>query len=201
MSLFIPPVRPSSSNMRLIHPHRGATGALLLSIACSAVPTAGCDQVTVHTVTNPAASFDHYRTFSFGSPEGPPRGYVVSPWSAEVRARVQPLIAAGLERKGYAVVPGKADLVIQFGSGRHVVHVQPTQVREGDQDLVQEPHFDYDVVEGSLVIDAVDATNGVRVWHGSGRADVDPDRVDETRLERSVTALLSAFPPAGTRAP
>jgi hypothetical protein len=187
--------------MRLIRSPRAVAAVLMLSLACSAVALAGCDPVTVRAAKNPAASFDHYRTFSFGSPASPPRGYVVSPWSAEVRGRVLPLIAITLEQKGYAPVQGKSDLVIQFGSGRRVVHVEDAQVREGDQSLTQEPHFDYDVVEGSLVIDAFDATTGVRVWHGSSRAEVNPDRVDAALLQTSVTELLASFPSARAREP
>jgi hypothetical protein len=187
--------------MRVTWPHLGATTALLSSMACIACLTAACDAVTVHAATNPAASFDRYRTFSFGAPEDPPRGYLASPLSAEVRARVQPLITAAIHQKGYATASEKGDLVIQFGSGRRVVHVEKTQVREGDQSLMQEPHFEYDVVEGSLVIDAFDATNGVRVWHGSSRSEINPDRVDEALLQTSVTELLASFPSARVRAP
>jgi hypothetical protein len=157
--------------------------------------------VVVQTATNPRASFDRYRTFSFGSPENPPRGYLPSPLSAEVRACVQPLIAAALLRKGYSLASEKGDLVIQFGSGRRVVHVEQAQVREGDQSLVQEPHFDYDVVEGSLVIDAFDATNGVRVWHGASRGEIHPERVDVALLQTSVTELLASLPTARAHAP
>jgi uncharacterized protein DUF4136 len=181
--------------------HRVWTTVAWLWVACGVVLAAGCDPVIVHTATNPAASFEHYRSYSFGAPEDAPRGYAVSPWPAEVRGRVQPLIAAELDRKGYALASDKGDLVIQFGSGRRVVHVDEAQVREGDQSLVQEPHFVYDVVEGSLVIDAFDATNGVRVWHGSSRAEIDPDRVDPALLRTSVAELLGSFPSAGGRKP
>jgi hypothetical protein len=174
---------------------------LWLSFAWSALHTTGCDQVTVHAATDPAASFDHYRTFSFGFPEGPPRGYVISPWSAEVRSRVQPLITAALEQKGYASASEKGDLVIQFGSGRRVVHVNEAEPREGDQSLFGMPHFEYDVLDGSLVIDAFDATNGVMVWHGTSRAEIHPDRVNEALLQTSITELLKSFPSAEVRAP
>jgi hypothetical protein len=163
-------------------------------MVCGAVVTAGCDQVTVHATTNPAASFEQYRTFSFGAPESPPRGYTVSPLSEEVRDHVQPLIAIALDRKGYTSASQRGDLVIQFGCGRRTVHVEEAQPREGDQSLLGLPHFDYDVVEGALVIDAFDARSGVRVWHGSSRAEIKPDRVDEALLQTSVAEVLASFP-------
>jgi hypothetical protein len=49
-------------------------------------------------------------------------------------------------------------------------------------------------VEGALVIDAFDARSGVRVWHGSSRAEIKPDRVDEALLQTSVAEVLASFP-------
>jgi Domain of unknown function (DUF4136) len=180
--------------MRILDPQRAAMAVLWISMSCCAVLSAGCDQVTVRTASNPAASFGRYRTFSFGAPEAPPRGYLASPWSPEVRGRVQALLMATLEQKGYVPAPDKGDLDIQFGSGRRLVHVEKTEPAEGDQSLMQEPHFDYDVVEGSLVVDAFDAATGVRVWHGSSQAEIQADRVNRAVLKASVAELLASFP-------
>jgi hypothetical protein len=187
--------------MLVIRRRSAATTALFVSIAGSALPTAGCDQVTVHTATNPGTSFEHYRTFSYGSPEDPARGYVISAWSAQVRERVQPLITAALGQKGYASASGTGDLVIRFGSGRRVVHVEEAEPPEGDQSLPEMPNPEYDVVERSLVIDAFDATNGARVWHGSSRAEIDPNRINEALLQTSVREMLASFPAAQAHAP
>ena len=187
--------------MLVVRRPSAAAAVLFLSIAWSALPTAGCDQVTVHTATNPGTSFEHYRTFSYGPPEDPARGYVISAWSAAVRGRVQPLITAALDQKGYASASGTGDLVIRFGSGRRVVHVEEAEPQEGDQSLLGMPAPEYDVVARSLVIDAFDATNGVRVWHGSSRAEIDPHRINEALLQTSVRELLASFPAAEAHAP
>jgi hypothetical protein len=114
---------------------------LRLVIVLTALALAACAQPsTVHTVSNPEASFDHYRTFSFGAAEGLPRGYATSPWSAEMRRRIQPLIVAALTQRGYSLASGKGDLVIRFGSGRRVVTVQEATPPEGEQSEV-EPSF------------------------------------------------------------
>jgi hypothetical protein len=147
--------------------------------------------VAIHTATNPAVSFDRYRTFSFGAAESPPRGYTTSPWSPEVRDRVQPLIVAGLTQRGYASASGKGDLVIMFGSGRRTVAVHESSGMAGDW-LPDDENGNF--VERSLVIDAFDATSGVRVWHGSSHAEIDPARVNQGMLRRSVTALVATFP-------
>ena len=148
--------------------------------------------MSVHTAINPTVSFDRYRTFSFGSAEAPPRGYASSPWSPEVRRHVQPLIAATLAQRGYESTPEKGDLVIMFGSGRRTVAVHESS-EVGDPSWLPSDE-NGTAVERSLAIDAFDASTGAWVWHGSSQAEIDPDRANDGMLQRSVSALLAAFP-------
>jgi hypothetical protein len=175
---------------------------LLASAACvghdaqvaTALPTTG-GSTSVHTLANPAASFDQYRTFSFGPPEGPPVGYRVSPPSAEVQRRLQPLIAAALQQRGYVPATGKGDILIMFGSGRREESIHTVSDVRSDWAPDDE---NADFVEGSLVIDAFDGAKAKKVWHGASRANIDPDRIDDQRLQRSVEELISSFPAAST---
>jgi hypothetical protein len=161
--------------------------------------TVGCvEPVTVHAATNPAVSFDRYRTFTFGAPESPRAGYITSPSSPEVRDRLQPLITAGLTQRGYELAVGKGDLVITFGSGRRSVAVHESSGMGGEW-LPDDENGT--VVERSLAIDAFDAASGVRVWHGSSHAEIDPARVNQGMLQRAVTALFASFPMAKVSAP
>jgi hypothetical protein len=150
--------------------------------------------VSVHTATNPSASFDRYRTFSFGAPEGPPQGYATSRWSAEARERVEPLIASALTQRGYSDVAARGDLVITFGTGRRTVAIHEGSDVSSDSWIGNDENGSF--VERSLSIDAFDAASGVRVWHGSSRAEIDPDHVGQTLLASTVTAMLAAFPVA-----
>jgi hypothetical protein len=177
---------------------------LLASAACAAdnhgpvsdVTTAS--GATIHTAINPAATFDRYRTFSFGPAEGPPAGYQMSPRSAEVRRRLQPLITAALVQKGYAAVPDKGDLLVMFGSGlRDTSAPSVSSVSAGW--LPDDENADF--VEGSLVIDAFDGPSANRVWHGASRASINPDKIDDQRLQSSVQELLAAFPAASAPVP
>jgi hypothetical protein len=184
--------------MVIVH-HRQAAALLLCVsfVGTVLVGAPGCVQpMSVRTATNPAAAFDRYRTFSFGAAEGSPKGYAVSAWSPEVRSRVQPLIAAALAERGYTPSSGTGDLIIRFGSGRRAFTVEEATPPEGDQSEMGEPHFDYEEVDRALVIDALDGTNGARVWHGSSRAEIDPTRVNQGMLRRSVSALFASFPHA-----
>jgi hypothetical protein len=174
--------------------HRVANRALLsLALSVTAVAAAGCAQpVVVHTAKNPTASFDKYATFSFGPAEGPPRGYHTSTRSPEVQQRLEALISTALTQRGYTPSSGKGDFFVMFGAGRREV-----VAHDASDDVAGEWQPDdenADFVEGSLVVDAFDATTDGKVWHGASRAQVDPNHINEAELQRSVTALLASFP-------
>lgn len=176
------------------HRSRPARLALLvLSLTCASLAVVACDEpIAVHTATNPAASFDQYQTFSFGSAEAPPSGYSKLPRSTEVERRVEPLLATALEKRGYVPASsGKSDLVILFGSGLRTV--VDHEVSEVGQDWLPDDESG-DFVEGSLVVDAFDGRNGSRVWHGASRAEINPAHVDDALLEKTVSDLLQTFP-------
>jgi len=157
------------------------------------VPLTACTGPSIRTVVNPTASFDSYHTFSMGPAEGPPKGFQTSAQSAEVRSRLQPLITAALEQRGYTPAAGTGDLVILFGSGRREVSIHETSGVSAEW-LPADENADF--LQGSVVIDAVDAKSGTLVWHGRSRADVVPDRIEEKTLVRSVQSLLASFPKA-----
>jgi hypothetical protein len=171
---------------------------LLAASACASgnpdiAPGASAAGISIHTAANPAASFDRYRTFSFGPSEGPPTGYQMSPRSAEVQRRLQPLIAAALVQKAYVLAPEKGYLLIMFGSGLRDVSTHSVS-SVGTGWLPDDENADF--VEGSLVIDAFDGSSGTRVWHGASRANITPERIDDARLQRSTQELLAPFPAA-----
>jgi hypothetical protein len=178
-------ITPRATRLRLV----------AVFIAMAVAPVVGCgDGVTVHSATSPTTSFEHYRTFSFGTAEGPPRGYRSSSRAPEVQRLLEPLIAAGLTRKGYAFASSKGDLLIDYGFGRRDVVVHESSEYPGGAAVSD------DGVEGALVIDAFDATTGARVWHGASRADHDSRHVDDALLRRSATEILAAFPAVQLRA-
>jgi len=167
--------------------------AFLLAMAVTPVIASGCARnVSVRTATNPAASFEHYRTFSFGSAEGPPRGYQLSSRSPEVQRLLEPLITTGLTQRGYAPASGNGDLFIEYGFGRRAVVVHEASETPTASWLPDDENATF--VEGSLVIDAFDASTGVRVWHGASREQIDSSHIDNDLLKRSVAELLAAFP-------
>jgi hypothetical protein len=143
---------------------------------------------------NPGASFDRYKTFSVAPAERPPNDYQSSWATPEVRRRVVPLVTAALTARGYLPASGEGDFVVVCGSGRRTVH--PGELDYATNAWLPDDE-DTDLVVGALVIDAFDAATGVRIWHGADQVKIDPDRIDEGRLERSVAEIFALFPRAG----
>ena len=147
--------------------------------------------ISTHSARSPTARFSGYRTFGFDSLASAPSRYVPSARSAEVRSRVRQQASKLLEAKGYVVaVDSKADLVIRVAAGRREQeishpHPAPRWLEEDEEE---------DFVEGAFVIDAFDAATDELVWHGSARAEVDPNRIDDERLRRAVTSVMASFP-------
>jgi len=174
--------------------------ALLVSAACAGqntdvAPALSTTSAIVgaHTATNPAAAFDRYRTFSFGPSEGAPSGYELSPRATDVQRRLRPLIAAALTERGYTAVPDGGDMVLMIGWGRREVTTHEVS-SVGTGWLPDDENQDF--VEGGLVIDAFDARDGERIWHGAATASTDSDRIDDQQLLRSVHTLVTSFPRA-----
>jgi uncharacterized protein DUF4136 len=146
--------------------------------------------VSIHSAKSPTARFADYRTFAFDSTEGVPLS--AGSRSAEVGRRVRQQLAQLLESKGYvqAAARSRPDLLIRVGAGRRAQeishpHPGPRWLEEDEED---------DFIEGAFVIDALDSATQELVWHGSARAEVEPDRIDDERLRRAVTSVMGTFP-------
>ena len=157
----------------------------MLLVACSTSPA------VVHTAQAPSAHFDRYRTFAFQSEPRAPVAFARSPQSAYVERRIEQVAAEVLRAKGYALSDAPAaDLTIHVYAGRRAREVrQPERARPPWLEEDEEDDF----VEGAFVIDAFDAT-GELVWHGSARLEIDPQVVQEDRLRRAVSDVLTSFP-------
>jgi hypothetical protein len=165
----------------------------VIAIACAASAPACSQGVRAHTASLQTAPFGSYHTFSFASTEGAPGGYVMSPASLQIQNRMQPLITSALENKGYSLSPAQGDFVVRYGSGRRVAEAD--HVRNPYQ-LSLEEDEPTDFVEGAIVIDVFDGKNGGQVWHGSARTEINPDKVEQGLLVKSVDDVLAKFPRA-----
>ena len=147
--------------------------------------------VSIHTAKSPTARFGEYRTFAFDSTESPPASYGRSGASTEVGVRVRQQVGQLLQSDGYVLaVDRKPDLLIRVAAGRRAEeishpHPGPRWLEEDEED---------DFIEGAFVIDALDAATQELVWHGSARAEVNPNQIDDERLRRAVRSVMGTFP-------
>jgi hypothetical protein len=167
--------------------------------ACALFACGGANQeVRVQsTPVEPAAQ--HARTFAIGSSEQAPPKYRSSPKAVETARHIAPLLEAALRAKGYvpAASVADADLVWLYAAGRREVEKHPTPSNRESGDSYSEPTEEFE--EGAVVIDALDK-NGVRAWHGVGRTEVDPKKVDDVLLRKEIDQIMARFPNAAPAA-
>lgn len=152
----------------------------------------------LHTSANPAASFEHFRTFSFGPQEAALTGYGSSP---ETRDLLRTLIADAMVRRGYSRVLDGGDLLIKFAYGERefasaALPTAHATTAVGPEWLPDDESADF--VEDALVIDAFNRA-GARVWHGATKGEIDPDRAEEEQLQSVIRSLITSFPEPGLR--
>lgn len=172
----------------------GVTRVCILAVVLVTAVLVGCTSaIDVHTAQAPSAHFERYRTFSFEIDRQAPPGFSPSPQSAHVKQRVEQLTAKVLETKGYTQAePASGDMTVRVSAGRRAREIRLPERARPDWLMEDEEN---DFVEGSFVIDAFDSASGEMVWHGAARLEVDPGAVDEARLRRAVSSVLTSFPP------
>jgi hypothetical protein len=158
-----------------------------------ALTTACTTAIDVHTAESPDARFDQYRTFTFETATREPVSFSSSALTAEVETRAEQLATDVLLGKGYEPASGAAaDLSIRIATGQREREIRRPS-RSHPALFIQDEEDDF--VEGALVVDAFDVSTGELVWHGSAGTVIDPGRVDDARLRRAVSDVLTDFPP------
>jgi len=153
--------------------------ACLGGVACH---TAAANGPEIATVTAPNGDIARHRSFSFGLTKAAPTGFEDSPRTFEVDRRVRELITEALTQKGYVETRDQGDILIRFGAGDH-------EVIHGDQVLDQTQH-DF----GRLDIDAYDAATKLELWRAVAVVEINPKRIDDVAVTRSVRGAMATFP-------
>ena len=163
-----------------------------------ALLVAGCAYgPVVHTDFDPAANFASYRTYQW-LPVDVPRGM-----NPLMFRRVQGSIDRSLAARGYRQAnPG--DFAIAFT----VDEKEHTEISSygsyypgwgwgwGGWGGWGYPSIDsYQVTERSIVVDIYDGRTHNAVWHGVVSKEGYPGHVDYSKLDATVDAMLSRFPP------
>ena len=177
----------------------------LATLAATAVLSAGCARVSVHTVVDPSANFTTYTTFAF-LPDG---GSTERPGGARHRVRlvedplyhahVQEAIAAELAVKGFrpARESIEPDLLIGYQTlVRNRADVVPPLYGVGwrGRVYVAAPGHARWYKEGTLVIDMIDGQSRETVWRGVGVGAMRDMRTGE-EIREAVQEILKDFPP------
>ena len=168
-----------------------------LALAGPLAVAACISSADVHTEADPSARFGEYTTFSWAPRAGPGAGFESGARADEAERAVRPAIDAALEEKGYAERPTGGDLVLRAGAGRREQVVRAVSSLSNAW-LPDDERRGYP--EGAVVIDVYDARTGLRVWHGSSAAEGNAGALDARAVDRMVSDVLVAFPPAPPRA-
>ena len=170
--------------------------AALTSIGACAGPS---HDTTTTTTSSPSlraqtfagTSLASYRTFSLGQPEGPPSGYETS--ALYMHQRLEPRVAAALQKRGYTQVPTQGDLIVTFGSGHRRVEVaDESNISPGWQAPDEIAVF----VDAAMVIDITDRNTNANVWHATANARLESQKDEETKLASFAEQLTTNFPMA-----
>lgn len=172
-------------------------GTVTACAAAVSAPPAISPGRVVHTETAPSAPFARYHTFAFRLASTPPSPFTVSARSFEVERRMRLLIVNELLSKGYVEQTGDGppDFFLRIASGYSKETVSSNA----------EPGSEWsppkrEIQKGEIVIDAFDAASDTHVWHGSSVAEVDPEKIDDTRLQSGVRQVMLTFPARGADA-
>ncbi len=65
---------------------------------------------------------------------------------------------------------------------------EPTTTSGGNENQPQS------ITAGEVVVDAFDRSTGQQVWHGTARAEIDPQRVNEPLLQAAMKQMMTPFP-------
>jgi hypothetical protein len=94
------------------------------------------------------------------------------------------MVQTALEARGYVQDPGKGDFIVKLASGTW----------EPPSSSVERPVEVLPPARGFIGIDVYDGTTGIEVWQGSAFAEIDPQKIDDTLLQRGVMHMLAQLP-------
>lgn len=173
----------------------------LLYILLLLAMTTGCAFVKLETDYNTRKDFDQYESFCWLQGcqfvyQGPE--YFNDFENIEL---IKESVVNELKDKGFKQDSNQPDLLINF---QIIAEERTSFARDYGTDLIdgesawvpfEEQQQEY-YVEGSLIIDIIDAQTSELVWRSYGVQYFDPDeKVKEKRIRRAVRAALKKFPP------
>jgi hypothetical protein len=164
------------------------TAAGSLALAASS----GCSTVQVHSDAAPGIDFSAYKTFTQAPPPSS-AGKSMPGYSTITGDHIQASIAHDLEVKGLtrASSSRSADVIIVFS-----IDGQPRQEIDGADDWYGGDVYTVNYVQGTLVIDVIDAKKKKLIWHSYGQTDLyGSGGGTSSQVDNAVNEILKGFPP------
>ena len=164
------------------------TISLILSIV-------GCSQISVKTNFDNEADFGALKTYEWKEADSNAPKYAIVKNSL-VSKRVHRAVDKELSAKGYSK-SGNPDFYVVF----HAIAKEKVEVEDYGYTYGRwyrgYYNRDYDLryhLEGTLILDVVDAQNNQLIWRGIGTTDVDPESAEE-KINQVAAQILGKFPP------
>jgi hypothetical protein len=97
------------------------------------------------------------------------------------------LVATALARKGYREASPSPDFWVRLSSG--TLKVDASQSYDGTSASENDS-----LILGEMVVDAFDGSTAQQVWHGTAKAEIDPQQINERAIGAALQQMLAPFP-------
>ena len=174
---------------------------LLLTSFSSCLPP-----ITASNMYDRSTNFARYRTFGWYEPTAAGTNANSTQFEPLLDRRVRDAVAAELVKKGIMPDAEDPDVLIAYDVSIPQASDQATAGAGGYSywfgyryNYITSGISNYRSIEaypvGTLVIDLVDATTNQLVWRGSAAGEIDAAQTEESKIRRSIAAILAQYPP------
>lgn len=177
------------------------SGSLLGLVLGASAAISGCTSAPPqpHTMRDPQANFSAFKTFSWAAEQTTNQPVSI------VDGMIRSAITDELKRKGYeeAATGTNSDFVLDYETGKaEKLKSSPFRIgvgvggvgSSGAAGVGASSSSVKNVIEGSLILRAVDPTRNAEVWHGSVSRELGHGSVDQGLVNSAVADLLHDFP-------
>lgn len=150
------------------------------------------------------ANFQTYRTFSIIEPEAAGTNANPTAYEPLLDRRVRDAVAAELVKKGLSPDAESPDLLVAYDVA---VAPAPNSPDTGSYSAWYGYRYTYRSTAfpsirtidaypvGTLVIDLIDPGTNELVWRGAAEGEIDAGLTEESKIRRSIAAILAQYPP------
>ena len=157
----------------------------LTSVAFSvglSVATASIAGPSISTQAAPGVNFSSYKTYSWVQAQAPAGGNPIT--YQQIMADIDTALAG----KGYTKAPANGDISLVLTLGAR----EKTDVESWGRFGLQTSVYQY--TQGQLSLDAFDTKTSQALWHGQTSQTINPDKVNQSKVDAAISKLMAQFP-------